>query len=63
MRCGFIDAIKVQSKALAPDAKLERTVALMNGLFASDREAREQNLSLDDRHALRQTGVTCAAKR
>jgi hypothetical protein len=26
----------------------------MDGLFAIDREAREQNLSLDDRHALRQ---------
>ena len=53
-RRGFIDAIKVQTKAQAPDAKLERAVALMDGLFAIDREAREQNLSLDDRHALRQ---------
>jgi hypothetical protein len=53
-RRGFIDAIKVQSKAQTPDAKLERAVALMDGLFAIDREAREQNLSLDDRHALRQ---------
>jgi hypothetical protein len=53
-RRGFIDAIKVQSKAHATDAKLERAVALMDGLFAIDREAREQNLSLDDRHALRQ---------
>jgi len=26
----------------------------MDGLFAIDREAREQRLSLDDRHALRQ---------
>jgi len=52
-RRGFIDAIKVQSKAQAPDARLERTVALMDGLFAIDREAREQNLSLADRHALR----------
>jgi hypothetical protein len=26
----------------------------MDGLFAIDREAREQQLSLDDRHALRQ---------
>jgi hypothetical protein len=33
---------------------LERAVALMDGLFAIDREARKQNLSLDDRHALRQ---------
>jgi transposase len=53
-RRGFIDAIKVQSKAQAPDARLERAVALMDGLFVIDREAREQNLSLDDRHALRQ---------
>ena len=53
-RRGFIDAIKVQSKAQAPDTKLERAVALMDGLFAIDREAREQNLSLAERHALRQ---------
>jgi transposase len=52
-RRGFIDAIKVQSKAQAPDAKLERAVALMDGLFAIDREAREQKMSLADRHALR----------
>jgi len=50
----FIEAIKVQSKAKATDAKLERVVALMDNLFAIDREAREQKLSLDDRHALRQ---------
>jgi len=53
-RRGFINAIKVQTKAQAPDAKLERAIALMDGLFAIDREAREQNLSLADRHALRQ---------
>jgi transposase len=53
-RRGFTDAIKVQTKAHATDAKLERAVALMDGLFAIDREAREQNLSLDDRYALRQ---------
>ena len=53
-RRGFIDAIKVQSKAKAPDAKLDRAVVLMDALFAIDREAREQKLSLDDRHALRQ---------
>jgi transposase len=53
-RRGFIDAIKVQTKAHATDAKLERVVALMDGLFAIDREAREQKLSLDARHALRQ---------
>jgi transposase len=53
-RRGFTDAIKVQTKAHATDAKLERAVVLMDGLFAIDREAHEQNLSLDDRHALRQ---------
>ena len=52
-RRGFIDAIKVQTKAQATDARLERAVALMDELFAIDREAREQNLSLADRHALR----------
>ncbi len=41
-RRGFIDAIKVQNKAQAPDAKLERIVALIDSLFAIDREAREQ---------------------
>jgi transposase len=53
----FIDAIKVQTKAHAADAKLERVVALMDGLFAIDREAREQKLTLEDRHALRQERV------
>jgi len=47
-------AIKVQTKAKATDLQLERVVVLMDGLFAIDREAREQKLSLDDRHALRQ---------
>lgn len=50
----FIDALKVREKARATDAELERVVVLMDGLFAIDREAREQNLSLDNRHALRQ---------
>jgi transposase len=53
-RRGFVDAIKVQSKAQAPDARLESVVMLMDDLFAIDRQAREQNLSLDDRHQLRQ---------
>src|SRR6516165_2751498 len=53
-RRGFVDALKVQSKSQAADLHLERTVALMDDLFAIDREAREQNLSLADRHALRQ---------
>ena len=50
----FIDALKVQTKASVTDPKLERVVVLMDGLFAIDREARQQKLSLDDRHALRQ---------
>jgi transposase/uncharacterized coiled-coil protein SlyX len=50
----FIDALKVREKAKASDADLERVVVLMDGLFAIDRQAREQNLSLDERHALRQ---------
>ncbi len=50
----FIDALKVQTKGHVADSKVERVVALMDGLFAIDREAREQNLSLEDRHALRQ---------
>jgi transposase len=50
----FIDALKVQTKAHAADRGLERTVVLMDDLFAIDREAREQKLSLEDRHALRQ---------
>jgi transposase len=53
-RRGFVDAIKVQTKAQASDPRLERAVALMDNLFAIDRQAREQNLSLADRHALRQ---------
>ena len=52
-RRGFIDVINVQTKSHATDAKLERAVALMDSLFAIDREAREQSLSLADRHALR----------
>jgi transposase len=50
----FIDALKVREKVRATDVELERVVVLMDGLFAIDRAAREQNLSLDDRHALRQ---------
>jgi transposase len=53
-RRGFVDAIKVQTKAQASDPRLERAVALMDDLFAMDRQAREQHLSLADRHALRQ---------
>lgn len=50
----FIDALKVREKARATGAELERVVVLIDVLFAIDREAHEQNLSLDDRHALRQ---------
>jgi hypothetical protein len=50
----FIDAVAVQIKAKASDAKLERAVALMDELFAIDRVARAQKLSLEDRHARRQ---------
>src|SRR5208282_667384 len=50
----FIDAVKVQTNANVADPKLGRFVVLMDGLFAIDREAREQKLSLDDRDALRQ---------
>ena len=53
----FVEAIKVQTKAHAADPKLERVVALMDELFAIDREARKQKLSLEDRHALRQERV------
>ena len=66
-RRGSIDAIKVQTKSHVRDMKfhptdkdrsvgtpaLERVVVLMDSLFAIDREAREQRLSRDDRHALR----------
>jgi hypothetical protein len=44
----------VQTKGQVADSKVERVVALMDGLFAIDREAREQNLSLENRHGLRQ---------
>jgi transposase len=67
-RRGFIEALKVQQKANATSREfhptnkdlsvgtpeLERVVALLDGLFAIDRDAREQNLSLEGRHALRQ---------
>jgi hypothetical protein len=50
----FIEAVKVNTKAKATNQELERVVVLMDSLFAIDREAREQRLSLADRHALRQ---------
>ena len=59
--------IKVQTKSHVRDMKfhptdkdrsvgtpaLERVVVLMDSLFAIDREAREQRLLRDDRHAMR----------
>jgi transposase len=49
----FIEALKTQIKGKATDAELERVVVLIDGLFSIDREAHEQKLSPDDRHALR----------
>ena len=53
-RRGFIEALKIQEVANITSRELERVIALMDGLFAMDRDAREQRLTLDDRHALRQ---------
>ena len=50
----FIEAVKVRAKTKSPDVDLVRVIALMDSLFAIDREAREQKLSLDNRNALRQ---------
>ena len=50
----FIEAIKINNRAKAANPALERVVVLMDELFAIDREAHEQRLSLTDRHALRQ---------
>jgi transposase len=46
----FIDAVKVNAK----DADSARVVALMDELFAIDREAREQKMNHAERNALRQ---------
>jgi hypothetical protein len=46
----FVDAVKVNAK----DIESARIVALMDQLFAIDREAREENLSHIERHQLRQ---------
>jgi transposase len=46
----FIDAIKVNAK----DLDSARVVELMDALFAMDREARDQKLTIEMRHALRQ---------
>jgi transposase len=50
----FIEAVKVNAKSKTTDADSARVVVLMDTLFAIDREAREQNLSIEDRSALRQ---------
>ena len=50
----FIEAVKVRAKTKSPDVDSERVVLLMDRLFAIDREAREQNMSIEDRDALRQ---------
>ena len=46
----FVDAVKVNAK----DQDSARIVALMDELFAIDREAREQSMDHAQRHALRQ---------
>ena len=50
----FIEAVKVNATSKAADGNSAHVVALMDGLFAIDREAREQELSIADRDALRQ---------
>jgi len=50
----FIEAVKVRATSKIPDADSERVVVLMDALFAIDREAREQRMSIEDRDALRQ---------
>ena len=50
----FIEAVKVNATSKAADGDSSRVVALMDGLFAIDREAREQGLSIADRDAFRQ---------
>ena len=46
----FVDAVKVNAK----DAESARIVALMDDLFAIDRQAREQDMSHAERNVLRQ---------
>lgn len=50
----FIEAVKVRATSKITDVDSERVVALMDALFAIDREAREQNMPIEDRNALRQ---------
>jgi transposase len=49
----FIEAVKLNAKSKT-DVNSARVVVLMDALFAIDREAREQNLSIAERDALRQ---------
>jgi transposase len=46
----FIEAIKVNAK----DLDSVRIVELMDALFTIDREARDQRMAIEQRHALRQ---------
>ena len=50
----FIEAVKVNARSETTDIDSARVVVLMDGLFAIDREAREQTLSIAERDALRQ---------
>jgi transposase len=50
----FIEVVKVNAKLKTTDVDSARVVMLMDGLFAIDREAREQTLSIAERDALRQ---------
>ena len=49
-RRGFIEAVKVNAK----DIDSVRIVELMDALFTIDREARDQRMTIEQRHALRQ---------
>jgi transposase len=50
----FIEVVKVNTKLKTTDVDSARVVVLMDGLFAIDREAREQTLSIAERDVLRQ---------
>ena len=50
----FIEAAKLNARSEPTDVNSARVVVLMDKLFAIDREAREQDLSIAERDALRQ---------
>ena len=50
----FIEAVKLNARSEMADVNSARVVVLMDELFAIDREAREQDLSIAERDALRQ---------